>query len=694
MTKRAHNEKPTFFPYGTQYYRAPTPLPGEWRKDLKEIARAGYTHIQLRPQWRWHERIRGKIEWHDLDCLFDLASEHKLKVILKPMLETAPDWVFQKLGGTRIGFHGIPIDPIANAAYYVGGWWPCFDNPKVMAAAKQFVGKMVKRYVRHPALWFYDAWNEPVSRPLGQCHCIHSIKSYRQWLQERYGTIEKLNHWLGKAWTSYANVMPPATGSDYAEMFLWRQWAAYAIAQQVGGVIAAIRQADPKAFVMVHVGGSCVVQDPICNTTDDLLNSAKVDLYGTSFSIPLHPETPGDHAAPDYQSDWLRRIDPQYWCHEFYPNRANWCHPPSPATLRRLIWMAIAGGAHGFTFWQYRSERFGTESNGYGMREVDGSPTPRSRVCDEIGGILQKHGARLVGTDRERSPIALLYSRESDLVLRIQEMSAGAFAIEHEVGKVDYSYKKALKSAHALYLGSGQTVDWVIPTDDFKRYKLIHITCAEIIDEQCGNRLREYVAAGGTLVVEFPFACRDRNTWIAPARPAHGLADLVGGVEANRLIIENGRQEPVRLPGGLRMQGAGWRIDLTPDKGIPIGWWQDGKVAALRNKYGKGLVYAFGSNISLACVNKWNDPAFRVFGWILKEAGFDLAPVHQRRLWIRKRKGKHNEVWFVFNVSDRQCGRILPMQPKTVWDCCGGYVKGKRLLLEPGGVCVIEFCPA
>src|SRR5438045_1556077 len=94
-----------FYPFGTQYYRAPTPLPDEWAGDLKNIAKAGYTHVQYRPQWRWHERVRGQCVWDDLDRLFDLAQTQKLRVVLKPMLETAPEWVFTELAGTRIGFH-------------------------------------------------------------------------------------------------------------------------------------------------------------------------------------------------------------------------------------------------------------------------------------------------------------------------------------------------------------------------------------------------------------------------------------------------------------------------------------------------------------------------------------------------------------------------------------------------------------
>ena len=172
----------SFFPYGTQYYRAPTPLPEEWAEDLREIARCHYTHVQFRPQWRWHERIRGKYCWDDLDRLCDLAHRNGLRVIIKSMLETAPDWVFNELDGFRIGFHHRPIEPISHAAFYVGGWLPCFDNPQVRQAAFEFNRHLAERYKDHPALWFFNAWNEPRSRPLGECHCSHSVASYRKWL--------------------------------------------------------------------------------------------------------------------------------------------------------------------------------------------------------------------------------------------------------------------------------------------------------------------------------------------------------------------------------------------------------------------------------------------------------------------------------------------------------------------------------
>lgn len=691
--KTIFEEKYDFYPFGVQYHRAPTPLPEEWKGDLKEIKKAGYTHIQFRPQWRWHERMRGTPTWNDLDQLFDLAEKNRLRVILKPMLETAPDWVFKELRGTRIGFHGVPLEPFSHAAFYVGGWWPCFDNPKVVSAASGFVRQLVRRYHRHPALWFYDAWNEPVSRPLGQCHCRYSVDSYRRWLKNRYGSIEKLNAALGKAWTSYETVSPPVSGSDYTELFLWRQWAAYAVSEQVRFVAEAIRKEDAKAFIMVHGGFSSVMQDPVWATSDDILNARTTDRYGTSFPVPLHPKTPIEHAQPDYQSDWLRRVDPSYWCHEFYPNNCNWCRPPKSETLQRLIWMSIAGGPAGFTFWQHRSERFGEESNGAGLREIDGSPTERSRVADKIAQILNRFGSRLVGTRRAPSRIAMLYSRESDLVSRIQEMNypfLGDIALESL--NIDHSYKRALKASHLLYLGNGETVDWVIPGDDLGGVSLLQITGAEMLDRDSADWLRNYVRQGGKLVVEFPFACRDEKTWVSPERPNHGLEDLLGCREIDRIVIDDDNYETAEFPNQRKIKARGWKINISPlGKSKPFARWQDGSVAAVSNHFGKGTVYTIGASLAFSFSDSWDDPGFEIYAGILKEAGLNPLPWAHQQVWVRRRVGKDREIWFIFNISEHPGKIILPAFPTAVWEKNGCVQKGRTLNMNPGGIFVAEL---
>ncbi|MDD3726305.1 MAG: beta-galactosidase, partial [Candidatus Ratteibacteria bacterium] len=84
------------FLIAVQYYRAPTPLPDEWEEDIANIKKLGFEAIQLRIQWRWNERKEGIYNFSDIDHLFDIAEKNKLQIIMKVMLETAPEYIFRR----------------------------------------------------------------------------------------------------------------------------------------------------------------------------------------------------------------------------------------------------------------------------------------------------------------------------------------------------------------------------------------------------------------------------------------------------------------------------------------------------------------------------------------------------------------------------------------------------------------------
>lgn len=681
----------SFYPYGVQYYRAPTPLPDEWGGDFREIARAGYTHVQFRPQWRWHERVRGEYYWDDLDRLFELAYAQQLRVVLKPLLETAPDWVFGDLNAGRVGFAGRSISPMAISSYYVGGWLPCFDHPQCLEAALHFTRTLVERYRDHPALWFYNAWNEPRSRPLDQCQCEHSQASYRRWLTERYGGIEAINARFGKAWESIDSIQPPQAPSDYAELFLWRTWASQAVADPVRDVARVIQEASPGSFVMSHVGGCSVIQDPAGDASDDIAVAQAVDRYGTSFPVPLHPATPIEQNEPNLISDWMRRVDERYWCHEFYTNHANWSQPPEPRTLERLIWLAIAGGGAGFTFWQYRSERVGTESNGWGMREIDGAGNERSRVCDAIAQVLREHGPKLIGSRTTRAATAMVYSRDSDLLSRIEIMPEFGPAFTNQPITDAYHYKQALKSTHARLRGCGIETDFVVPGDDLAHYQLVVIPAAEMIDTGFATQLHDYVEQGGQLIIEFPFACRTDNTWVSPARPAHGLSTLLGCSEDDRRVVDKDAPPVATFSSGLSVPAHAWRINFALEGGEATAFWPDGRVAAVRHALGQGQVFSLSSGLCLSGGEKWEEPGQEVLREMLRAAQVCPTPGSGPGLWVRKRRGPGCEVWFVFSLDPGAKEVTLPAAPRAVWYSTRARIDGKILSFTETGCCILEL---
>ncbi|MBT4823142.1 MAG: hypothetical protein HON70_45980 [Lentisphaerae bacterium] len=683
-----------FFPYGTHYYCPPTPLPEDWEYDFGELSAAGYTHVQFRTLWRWHECRRGEFVWDDLDRIFDLAHKHGLRVVLKPMLENAPDYVFTELDGTRIGFHGVPITRFAmNSAYYVGGFMPCFFNPDVLEAAGVFLRLLIQRYREHPALWYYDAWNEPRSRPMAQCLCDHSVVSYRNWLREAYGTIDELNAALHKRWASYDTLIPTASNNDIVEMFLWRKWAGWAVSEQVRFVCDIIREEDPKAPVLVHAGCCDVLRDPACDSCDDPLNARHADRYGFSCNLLHWPTDPHHHDSAEFQAAWLRSVDPFYWCHELYPNSSDWCRSTKPSTLARHIWMAIAGGCSALTFWEYRSVRMGIRANGFGIREIDGGPTERSEVCDAIAGVVRDHSAMLASAQRVPAKIALLFSKDSDLLQRLTKMKTWMGDAEGMRPDVDYGYKHALRGAHLLYTGAGQDVDFVSGGGDLSGIGVLHVTCCELIDEKTAESLRAYVMAGGVLVAEFPFAARDERTWIHTLRPGYGLHELTGCRELSREVTVSDPPDIATFPQGRQIRAQGWRIRLAPEDADPIAYWNDGSVAATRRKLGKGSVYALGVNVSLSFSGEWQDPAFGVFEWLLHDVGVPHPQDGRARdVWIRRRRGESGEVWFIFNVADAERVVSLPAPPVSIWHACNATErKPKAFTLGPGAALVVEM---
>lgn len=645
------NRFTNFFPYGTHYYRAPTPLPEEWEGDLDEIKKQGYTHVQYRVQWRWHERIRGEYTWDDLDKLFDLAEKYDLKVVLQPMMETAPDWVYTELEGTRIGFHGKPLDPISQTAFYVGGFLPCFDNPLVAEAVRLFITVLVNRYKSRSSLWFYDSWNEPRSRPMGQCTCKHSVNSYRNYLRNEFGSIEALNKKYGKAWMSFDTVCPPHSPSDYAELFLWRRWAGVSVANQVELVTEAIRKADPDIPVMCHIGASSVVQDPACDTSRDLLNKTKVDWYGCSLPIELCPSTPVTFNQALYQSSWMRRVDSEYWCYEFYPSKAPWSRRAAPGFIEQSILMAIASGCRGFTFWQFRSERYGEESDGYGMRNIDGTDTPRSLRCDRIANFLARTDKNFASSSPRKSKVAVYFDDKTDLLMRIQLMLCPLMSVE-EINEIyDYTYKKALQGAHATLRRLGYTADFVVDGDDLSDYKAVVVSSLEMTDEKVAKTLTDYVKNGGSLLIEYPFACRDDITWVSPKRPNSGLDELTGCREVDRSVFAPEVSDIVHFEGFCEKTD-GWHVTLetVADNVEVLGRWENGTPAVVERKVGNGSVITSAGNFAMYSFDNSDSKIPFVYNRVLENAKLS-AEVSS--LWTYSRYSVDYEYRFIFNTSDK-----------------------------------------
>lgn len=538
---------------GTQYYRAPTPTPDEWAADLKAIAEGGMDGVQLRLQWRWVERIRDEFFFDDHDELVKLCKRFGLTVIVKFICETAPDYIFHDLSGTRVDFHNRPLLPVSNGSMYVGGWYPDFSNPEVMHRAMNFVGRCVSRYKKEEHIVAWHLWNEPRSRPRTDMAGPHGLKLFRAWLQDRYKSIENFNQVFGKAWASFEAIALGDEACEHVEWFLWRKFCARRVADHLQKTRQAVLAADTSRPCLCHSGYNSAMQDPLSDISDDIANARAAERYGTSlvnfsgdcpdFSRLEGPASVGDPEQrrnmyiTSLQCDWMRAMaaPKKFWLNEIYGNSWHGSLPDlDPQDLRWWMLDGVARGADGLLFWQYREERLANEVGCSGLVRVNGESTDRWEMVTKTVEYFKKLKPFLAAYRPAPAKIAIHHSPDTDLISAIADRPAQSFSSN----TCHYLYKEVLKGIYSQFYNHGIQVDfthdgevghgagpdpvatpfWIVPD-------------LRLVTPEMEAAFRTYVLAGGNLIAGPGLGERAPSLWLHGTIPTPNLVDLFGATQ-------------------------------------------------------------------------------------------------------------------------------------------------------------------
>jgi beta-galactosidase GanA len=681
------------FVYGTQYYRAPSPVPANWEEDFRKLKGAGLNAIQLRVQWRWNEPAENQYRFDDLDRLFDLAEEHGHPVIVKFMMECAPDYIFHKYGGTRRDMHGQPLAPGAHGAFYIGGWIPCFDHPGVVKRAEAFVAKVVRRYRARKNLLLWNVWNEPRSRPIAECGCGHSIAAYRVWLREQYGNVAVLNETFGKAWESLETVMPPGMPYDYVELFLWRRWAFDAVTQRLQFMYRAVKKLDAKRPVISHVGGCSVVQDAAGDCSDDVANAAVMDFYGTSYPVANHFTSPADDAFPFLISDWMRSVSPYFWVYELYPDWGNWLRPVSLEDFRLKVWSAVAGGAKGLVFWQYRAERLGNEDNLSGLVEMSGDFKPVTHESARIAPILAQHSDFLMRAQPVEDAVAIVYDRDSDLISRIENTGGPShyYFWNFDLRSADglYPYKRAIQGAYALFREAGfvpRFIDSRQLADRLEGIKLLYLPEWFMVTAAQAKVLEAFVKNGGRIIAEEGTGLRQANTWLHERLPGAAVSRLFGVRTVSR-VYPSEVAETLSYAGHAVLPGEYVNYLEPVGSGTVLAPWADGRAGIVATDRTVFLGTSLGAAFFAATRSTESSMAVATLVGVLRDLcrRWKITPRHPPPLLdvhLRELSDGRSSLHFIFNRSSRTVRLPLPAGAVVLTPATRVSGKGKLARLE------------
>lgn len=503
--------------HGTQYYRSPTPLPEEWEGDISNLENFQLDAMQIRINWRWNERRENEYDFSDVDRLVELAQKYNRKIIIKFLLECAPQYIFDKYGGTRIGPRGEELRGGAHGAFY-GGWRPCFTNPMVQERAKLFVEKVAERYANCENLILWNAWNEIRNKPIEDCFCPHCRKAFGDYLKEKFGTVENLNAFYGAAEDSFETIALPSMPHGIWDIYEFKKFkGSNDLAQWLTFVKDAIRKYDKVRPVMSHVGFAAAYQSALSDVCDDYEVAKAVDFFGTSVACECAMDT--HHKRMDYLmlNSYIRSVDENYFVHEIYPGhgrfKSGWYD--TPYDMRFKLYSTLGSGAKGIVYWQYRAERVGNECDCAGIMQMDGTPRPVAYEVADFGKYLHRDMEYFAQSSAEKGEIGIVFDFDSMLLSEIEDSCGEDFKFDWCCPK--FYYRNAHAGFYRMAKNLNYKVDYISSreTDKFAEYKVLYVPYGSMLSQKTIAALTEF-AKKGTLILDEGFIMRQPNTWINP----------------------------------------------------------------------------------------------------------------------------------------------------------------------------------
>jgi beta-galactosidase GanA len=681
--------------YGTQYYRPPFPDRSCWKADLLKIKEVHFNTVKLWAVWSWIERSEGNFYFPDLDEIISLCQETGLNVCINIIPEGAPYWFIRRHPEARYtNSQGFCVDA-SGAANLPSGGSPglCADTPEVEQAVCTFITKVVERYSGRENVTAFDVWNEPHIEPIWDfpnqlfCYCDGSKKRFVEWLKARYQDIGALNSAWMRAYQGWEDVSPPVRYGTYPDMIDWRLFWLENLGTWLDSRVSAARLAGNGKTIMTHVpfsgyfGGSGEGGLGY-HLGDEFLLAPRVDAFGlTSFPKWLMDN---DHVQHLMNLEFISAAcpDKDFWQSELQAGAGKWeayGRPvAAPQEIRLWNWSALASGAKGILYWQWKPEPSGMEAPGFGLTALDGSLSPRVEQAAKCAQVFN-HQKGLGKARRIPCVNGIFVSRSADLFWH------AAFNGEPLYARSLFgAYKACFEAGIPVRMVHADHLNEIQPGELQTLYLPAAISLAEVEMDS----LAAFVRNGGTLVSEACPGLFDEHGVIR--REQNFLEELFG---LSGLELDHQEKVVIKYPDGLtnsdagQVQGIYYRQDflhVRPDVSIQA-CFEDGRPAVFESSFGKGRAILAGTFVSIAAglsenassrrfVTRWMDPSGYSIVKRLQTGEKTLFRLHREssRIYITAVNYSlqpqifRAEFNFDFRLVDAPGGKILSHNPREI----------------------------
>ncbi len=493
-----------------------------WHRDVELMLRAGMNVVRMGEFcWGLYERSEGQYDFEWMRRAMDLMYAAGLKVVLGTPTAAPPLWLTQKHPEILpLNEAGLPIHPGTRHAY-------CLNSDLYWQYSQKIVTRLAESLGSHPSL---IAWQ--IDNGIGGHGTEFSFNEVTQhdwhlWLKAKYGTIERLNDFLGlRFWAQVVNdwnevpmPMTAPTAHNPSLMLDWMRFSSDSCVAFIRMQRDLLHQLTPGKPVTTNLRSLSRHFDHF--DMAEVLDFVSLDSFATVKSQFA------EHACEFDMMRSLKKTDitepsgaKGFWVIEQKANNVNWQDVNSvlrPSVVRLFTYQAISRGADGVLYFFWRRPRIGIEQFYGGVLGHDGRADHRIyREISQVGEELRLLAPAIEGTTVE-AEVCILFSHENEWTQKLpQQPTRMLRQREH--------YLLFYKALHDRNIA----VDFARPSDDLSKYKLVIAPSLRLLAAGETDMLKLYVQNGGTLVATFGTGLVDEHHIAASSGFPYLMTDLFG----------------------------------------------------------------------------------------------------------------------------------------------------------------------
>ncbi len=681
--------------YGAAYYDEYMPEE-RLEKDMQMMKKANINVIRIAEStWANEEPEEGVFDFHHVTRTIEAAARYGIQVIVGTPTYAIPPWLAYRYPDT------IAVTENGPGKY---GARQIMDitNPHYLFYAERVIRKLMECTAGYDNVIGFQLDNETK-----HYHTAGPavLDRFREYLKKRFGNVEEMNrefgfnYWSNRvdSWEHLPDPTGTINGSYAAEFEKFRRTLVTEFLLWQRSIVDQYRREDQFVthnFDFEWRDISFGVQPDV----NHFEAAEAVTIAGCDIYHPTQDDLTGKEAA--FGGAVTRSLKGGNYLILETEAQGHIGWTPYDGQLRLQAFTHLANGANSVMYWHWHSIHNSFETYWRGLLSHDMEENRLYREAMTIGADFKRLGPKLLHLQK-KNRVAILVSNESLTALDHSPM----FPLPD--GKTKYNdivrqYADALYELNIEY-------DIVNPlTESYEQYDLLVVPALYSAPDSLLLQIKEYVKAGGTLLMTYKSAYTNEFLTVSHDRKPHLLTECLGVTYQEYTIPKNVR---ICAPNGANAAFAGTEVQLfsagsvlsEADREVSV--WMElleagedtkvlakyehpfwgGYAAVTEHEFGKGKGIYAGCHVGDACAKE-------LVRYAAKEAGIEeTAQAAEFPIVIKNginQEGK--QIHYYFNYSGREVKQAyLHAEGTELLQGCE-VKQGCELVLKPWDVKIFE----